>query len=359
VIIADGVGIGDRLERVERGLVGDLGRAAQQHHRAIDRGEFLAGDHLETPGLQFGEICGGQIERDEFAATIAEAVTVGVDPVALVIGGALGLGLAAGEEPLAGIIVEIVRAVSGLAAIIGDVVAVIVAIVASDRAFVVVITASRAVVIVVIAVGRAAIVVVIAAGRAIVVVVATSRAVVFAGVITARIVVPASVVAACIVSADIVTTGIISASVIATDIVAARIITADIVTAGVVASDIVASDIVATEVVATRVVAAAGILIIGVGDVIIVIARVVIIIIIVVFARVLRGKRRVPARRNRAERKPQHQQICDDDPRLHRMPPFPPTNKAGATVSFLTSLNTKLAVLLFQRPVYGRNIARS
>lgn len=51
VIVADGVGIGDRLERVERGLVGDLGRAAQQQHRAADRGELLAGDHLEASCL--------------------------------------------------------------------------------------------------------------------------------------------------------------------------------------------------------------------------------------------------------------------------------------------------------------------
>jgi hypothetical protein len=298
VVVADGVGIGDYVEHVERRLVTELGGAAQQQHRAIDRGELFAGDDCKAASLELLDILGGQVERDEFAAAIAEAFAIGVDPVAFVTLGALGLGLAAGEQPLARIIVEIVGAIVGVTAIVGQIViAARIVIVAAGRTVIIVINACCATIVVV-----AARRVVIAACCAVIIsVIATGSAVI----------VPGAIIAACV----------IAASIVAADIVAANVISADVIPAHVVAANVVAADVIAADIVFST-----GILIIGVGDVVIIIAGVGIKVVVAI-ARILRGELFGHNDCARAQRHAEQQQISGYHAQLHRWSPIAPARK--------------------------------
>jgi hypothetical protein len=312
VIVADGVGIGDGIEPVERGFVAKLRRTAQQQQRAFDSCQFFGCEYLEPARLQFGKIGRAEIKRDELAAAIAEAVTIGVDPVALVVGGALVLALAAGQDPLAGVIVEIACAIVNVAAVVVDVViaaiivsptgcaviivvasasascTVVIVVASASCAVVIVVASASCTVVIVVASASCAVIIVTASGCAIVIVAATGRAVVVACVIAARA------------------------------IVIARVVSADII--------------------------AAGILIVGVRDIGIVVV-IVIVIVIVVIARVLRGERLWQQYHRRAKHEASHQQKRDDDPQLHRMPPFTPSAKSVGTG--LVPLAWKIRIWLF------------
>jgi hypothetical protein len=93
MIVADGVGIGDRIERVECAVIAEADRAAQQSQRAGKACQFGSLDDVETLLAKVGKLPLAKIERDEFAASIAETVAVGIDPVTFVEDDPLRLGL--------------------------------------------------------------------------------------------------------------------------------------------------------------------------------------------------------------------------------------------------------------------------
>ncbi|GAB4474282.1 MAG: hypothetical protein OHK0018_04680 [Erythrobacter tepidarius] len=138
MIKADAVRVGDGIERIECSLSCQLGRATQQQQGARQC-ELLAGYNLKSVVAQFFDILLVEIERDEFAAPVAEAFAVGVDQVALVKLGALRLSLAARIFPMPVAAVVVIIIAITIAVVIAFFVAVIIAIIAIIIAIVIVI----------------------------------------------------------------------------------------------------------------------------------------------------------------------------------------------------------------------------
>jgi hypothetical protein len=279
VIVADRVGIGDRIECVERRSVGQLRRAAQQQQRAIDRSQPLTREHFKAAAPEFGKVVFPKVKCDEFAAAIAETIAIRVDPVTFVERGTIGLAVADDDFPRDRIFVDTVVSVVGVAAIIGYVVI--------AAAVIIAIRAAGAIVIIPAAPGTAIIGIISAAGS---------------------IIIPARVVSTGVVSTGSV---VISARVVSTRVVSARVVSARVVSASIISACVVAPDIIAAaDIIVAADVITARVRFVRVGDVGIVIAASRGVVIIVIIVIVLRRERRHERIDHRCQPHRHHQQTC-------------------------------------------------